>query len=168
MEYSLFALDIEGEAGTNLLTTCRELGVAVVCYSPLGRGLLTGALGGRESLNGNGGQDIRSKDHARFSEENLEANRKIISQFKLLADTKRCTTSQLAIAWILKQGNDFLPIPGTKNIKKLEENWAALEVHLTDEEEGEIRKFAQGHELSGTQESVVGRIYAFADTRDEI
>lgn len=165
MEYSPFVLDIERASGTNLLETCRELGVAVVCYSPLGRGLLTGAFTTRESISGAG--DLRATQFPRFSEENLEGNVKIFNQFKVFADKKGCTTSQLAIAWLLKQGDDIIPIPGTKKIKYLEENWEALDVHLTDDEEVEIRKFVESAELLGYRSVAVGKAFAFVDTKEE-
>jgi len=165
MEYSPFELDIEHESGTNLLETCRELGVAVVCYSPLGRGLLTGAFTTRESVSG--ANDLRATHFPRFSEENFEANVKLVSQFKTLADKKGCTTSQLAIAWLIKQGDDIIPIPGTKKIKYLEENWASLDIHITDDEEAEIRKFVKSAEILGYRSTTAGIAFAFADTKEE-
>jgi aryl-alcohol dehydrogenase-like predicted oxidoreductase len=165
MEYSPFVLDIERASGTNLLETCRELGVAVVCYSPLGRGLLTGTITSRESVSGE--NDLRAKISPRFSEENLEANVKLANQFKALADKKGCTSTQLAIAWILNQGDDMIPIPGTKKIKYLEENWGALDVHLTDDEEAEVRKFVESAEVSGYRSMTFSKAHAFVDTKEE-
>jgi len=165
MEYSPFVLDIERASGTNILETCRELGVAVVCSSPLGRGLLTGAFTTRESISG--ANDLRATHFPWFSEENLEANVKLVSQFKALADKKGCTTSQLAIAWILRQGNDMIPIPGTKKIKYLEENWSSLDVHLTDEEEAEVRKFVESAEILGYRSTPAGMAFAFTNTKEE-
>lgn len=165
IEYSPFVLDIEHASSTNLLATCRELGVAVVCYSPLGRGLLTGAFTTRESITG--GNDIRATHMPRFSEENLTANVKLVSQFKALADKKGCTSSQLALAWILKQGDDMIPIPGTKKIKNLEENWKSLEINLSDSEEAEIREFVETAEISGSRDMPAGAIFAFVDTKEE-
>lgn len=164
MEYSPFVLDIENASGTNLLQTCRELDVAVVCYSPLGRGLLTGAFTTKESISSE--KDMRSQ-YPRFSEENLEANVKLVSQFKAFADKKGCSTSQLAIAWLLKQGDDIIPIPGTKKIKYLEDNWASLDVHLSDDEEAEIRKFVETVEIAGHRSVPSGRSIAFANTKEE-
>ena len=159
-------LDIEQESGTNLLQTCRELGVALVCYSPLGRGLLTGEFTTRESVTG--ANDLRATHFPRFSEENLPANVKLVSQFKHLADKKGCTSSQLAIAWILKQGDDLIPIPGTKKMKYLEDNWGALNIHLTDEEEAEIRQFVESAEVSGYRSTLSGKSSAFADTKEAV
>lgn len=165
MEYSPFTLDIERESGTNLLDTCRELGVAVVCYSPLGRGLLTGAFTTKESVSGEG--DMRAVHFPRFSEENIEGNAKLVNHFKKLAEKKGCTASQLAIAWLLKQGDDIIPIPGTKKVKYLEENWGALDVKLTDEEEARIREFAESAELLGYRSTPAGKVHAFVDTKEE-
>ena len=153
--------DIEGERGTNLLQTCRELGVAVVCFGPIGRGLLTGTVTGSESIAGSG--DIRTQWVPRFQGENLEKNLKVVKQFKALADKKGCTPSQLAIAWVLKQGDDFIPIPGTKRIKYLEANWAALEISLSDGEEAEIRNIVGNSELAGFETSPS----SYADTKEE-
>ena len=159
-------LDIEQESGTHLLQTCRELGVALVCYSPLGRGLLTGELTTRESVTG--ANDLRATYFPRFSEENLPANVKLVSQFKHIADKKGCTSSQLAIAWILKQGDDLIPIPGTKKMKYLEDNWGALNIHLTDEEEAEIRQFVESAEVSGYRSTLSGKSSTFADTKEAV
>jgi aryl-alcohol dehydrogenase-like predicted oxidoreductase len=82
-------------------------------------------------------------------EENRAANMNLVNQFKALADKKGCTTAQLSLAWLLKQGDDIIPIPGTKTVKYLEENWGALKVHLTDDEELEIRKFVESAEVAG-------------------
>ncbi len=155
-------VDIEGERGTNLLQTCRELGVAVVCFGPIGRGLLTGAVTGGESIAGEG--DIRTQWVPRFQEGNLEKNLKVVNQFKALADRKGCSPSQLAIAWVLKQGEDFIPIPGTKRIKYLEANWASLDIHLSDREEAEIRNIIGSSELAGF-ETIAS---SYVDTKEEI
>jgi aryl-alcohol dehydrogenase-like predicted oxidoreductase len=165
VEYSPFVRDIEQAEGTHLLETCRELGVTVVCHSPLGRGLLTGAFTTRESVSGP--DDARATHFPWFSEENFEANRKLVGQFKALADKKGCTASQLAIAWDLKQGDDIIPIPGTKKIKYLEENWASLDVALTDDEEAEIRAFVESAELSGYRSMPAGKAFAYVDTKEE-
>jgi aryl-alcohol dehydrogenase-like predicted oxidoreductase len=164
IEYSAFVLDIEGPTGTNLLSTCRELGVAIVAYSPLGRGLLTGALSTKESISGDG--DWRAV-FPRFAGDNLEANAKIVRQFNALAEKKGCTLAQLAIAWLLKQGDDVIPIPGTKRIKYLEENWASLEVQLTDAEEKEIRDFVENAEVAGGRMPEGGAAQCFVDTVEE-
>ena len=165
IEYSPFTRDIESDVGKNILATCRELGVAVVCYSPLGRGLLTGDFSSKDAISGAG--DGRAAQFPRFSGDNLEANAKIVSQFKELADKKKCTPSQLAIAWLLKQGNDIFPIPGTKSIDRLEENWAALDVDMSDSDEAEIRAFVEKNEMAGYRSTPSGMHLAFVDTKEE-
>ncbi|KAH8649725.1 NADP-dependent oxidoreductase domain-containing protein [Tricladium varicosporioides] len=149
LEYSPFVLNVEGLASTdNLLATCRELGVALVCYAPLGRGLLTSTFTSTKEAPKDE-KDLRPTFFPRLKGENRDANAKVVNQFKTLADKKGCSISQLAIAWLLKQGEDIIPIPGTKKIKYLEENWESLDVHLTDVEEIEIRKFVESAELVG-------------------
>lgn len=137
IEYSPLDVDIESDAGTNLLATCRELGVAVVAYSPMGRGLLTGTVSSAASIAAEG--DWRSL-YPRFTGDNLDANMAVVDQFKALAERKGCTPAQLAIAWVLGQGLDVLPIPGTKKIKYLEDNVAAASIELADAEEAQIRQ----------------------------
>ncbi|KAK5693830.1 hypothetical protein LTR17_024981 [Elasticomyces elasticus] len=146
-EYNPFTLDVEKESSTHLLKTCRELGISLVCYSPLGRGLLTTTFA--EGNIGNDAKDMRSKVFPRFSEENRAANRKVAEDFGKLAEKKGCNASQLALAWLLKQGEDVFPNPGTKSIKHFEENWAALNVQLSEEEEREIRRFVESTEVVG-------------------
>jgi aryl-alcohol dehydrogenase-like predicted oxidoreductase len=155
-------VDIEGERGTNLLHTCRELGVAVVCFGPIGRGLLTGTVASGGLIDGAG--DIRTQWVPRFKEGNLEKNLKVVNQFKVLADKKGCTPSQLALAWVLKQGDDFIPIPGTKRIQYLEANWASLDINLSDGEEVEIRDIISNSELAGFET----RPSSYADTKQEV
>lgn len=146
VEYSAFNRDIEGPAGTNLLATCRELGIAVVAYSPLGHGMLTSAFASGQVV---GDKDMRGSFFPRFHQDNRDQNIQLASQFAALAAKKGCTPAQLAVAWLLKQGDDIIPIPGTKKMKYLEENWGALDVKLTDGEEAEIRSFVESAEISG-------------------
>ncbi|PVH71527.1 Aldo/keto reductase [Cadophora sp. DSE1049] len=117
IEYSPFALDIE-HPDIGLLNTCQELGVAVVAYSPLGRGMLTGAYKSPDDFEPG---DFRTYA-PRFSAENFPKNLKLIEDLGTIAKMKGCTTGQLTLAWLLAQGNDVFPIPGTKKIKYLEEN----------------------------------------------
>ncbi|KAI0490347.1 aldo-keto reductase [Xylaria cf. heliscus] len=135
MEYSPFALEIESSQ-TNLLQAARELGVKVVAYSPLGRGFLTGAITSRDQLD--------EKDNRwrmpRFSEENFGDNLKLVQLISSIAKEKGCTPGQLAIAWVLAQGEDVIPIPGTKRVKYLEENIESANVTLSKEEEAKIRQ----------------------------
>ena len=158
--------DIEGPQGTDLLATCRELGIAVVVACPLGRGLLTSTFSKGESVGDE--KDMRPKVMPRFVEANREHNVKIVSQFKALADRKGCSASQLSLAWLLKQGQDIFPIPGTKQMKYLEDNWGALEVSLTDEEEAEIRAFAESSALAGGQVPPQFEEYVYRDTKEEV
>src|SRR3954470_23947635 len=123
-EYSLFTRDLEDE----ILPTVRELGIGLVPYSPLGRGILTGAVT-RESLDEN---DSRGAGRfPRFSGEAFDANLALVDKVKELADAHGCTPGQLALAWVLAQGDDVAPIPGTKRIAYLEENLGATDVELT-------------------------------------
>jgi aryl-alcohol dehydrogenase-like predicted oxidoreductase len=126
MEYSLFTRDVEDE----MLATCRDLGVALVAYSPVGRGLLTGTISSREQL---GADDFRS-GVPRFAEENLGANLDLVARVRAVAAEIGCTPAQAALAWLLAQGEDILPIPGTKRVRYLEENAAADDLRLTGEQ----------------------------------
>jgi aryl-alcohol dehydrogenase-like predicted oxidoreductase len=155
-------LEIEGPAGTDLLATCRELGVAMVAAMPLGRGLLTSTFANGEDVGDS--KDKRPLMQPRFMEGNRDKNVKLVSQFKALADKKGCTTAQLALAWLRKQGDDIIPIPGTKKLKYLEENWASLDVYLTDEDELEIRKFVENAEIAGDALPPQFKGYAYTDT----
>ncbi|WP_128893609.1 aldo/keto reductase [Longirhabdus pacifica] len=123
-EYSLWSRDVESNG---VLKTIRELGIGFVPYSPLGRGFLTGALKDRSQLAEN---DWR-RANPRFSDEAFAQNLKIVEGVEKLAEEKRCTPAQLALAWVVAQGNDIVPIPGTKRTKYLEQNIRSLEVKLT-------------------------------------
>jgi aryl-alcohol dehydrogenase-like predicted oxidoreductase len=122
-EYSLWTRDPEGE----ILDTCRELGIGLVAYSPLGRGFLAGRFSSPDELDDG---DFR-KNHPRFSGENLDRNRRLADAVRELAEVKGCTPAQLALAWVLSRGDDVVPIPGTKRRSYLEQNAAAAEVELT-------------------------------------
>jgi aryl-alcohol dehydrogenase-like predicted oxidoreductase len=126
-EYSLFTRDLENE----ILPTIRELGIGLVAYSPLGRGILTGALS-KESLEA--GDSRATGRFPRFHGEALDANLALVEKVKELAGEHGCTPGQLALAWVLAQGTDVVPIPGTKRIRYLEENLGASEVELTDDD----------------------------------
>ncbi|KAG9229061.1 NADP-dependent oxidoreductase domain-containing protein [Amylocarpus encephaloides] len=159
MEYSPFCLDIE-DPTIALLKTCRELGVATVAYSPLGRGFLTGSIRTRADFSPN---DFRSFA-PRFSKENFPKNLALVDSLTSIATRKNCTTGQLSLAWLLAQGKDVIPIPGTKKVKYLEENLRALDVVLSDEEVREIRGLLEGVEVCGTRypEAYMGMV--FGDT----
>jgi aryl-alcohol dehydrogenase-like predicted oxidoreductase len=127
MEYSLFTRDVvEGE----MLATCRELGVAVVAYSPVGRGILTGTVTSREQL---GERDAR-RHNPRFAEENLDCNLALVDAVGAVAAEIGCTPAQAALAWVLAQGEDIVTIPGTKRVAYLEENAAAASLALSDDQ----------------------------------
>jgi aryl-alcohol dehydrogenase-like predicted oxidoreductase len=125
-EYSLWTRDPEGE----ILDTCRELGIGLVAYSPLGRGFLAGRFSSPDELDDG---DFR-KNHPRFSGENLDRNRRLADAVRELAEKKGCTPAQLALAWVLSRGDDVVPIPGTKRRSYLEQNAAASQVELTDDD----------------------------------
>jgi aryl-alcohol dehydrogenase-like predicted oxidoreductase len=145
-EYSLWTRDYEDE----VIPTLRELGVGFVPFSPLGRGLLSGALSELPA------DDMRRKISPRFEGDNLDRNLKVVARLKAIAGEKGITPSQLALAWVLAQGNDMVPIPGTKRGKYLEENIAAAAVELSPSdlariEEAAPRGFAAGgryHDMS--------------------
>ncbi|MEJ2125803.1 MAG: aldo/keto reductase [Alphaproteobacteria bacterium] len=125
-EYSLWTRDIEAE----VLPACRELGVSLVAYSPLGRGMLTGAFNKDTQL---ADSDFR-RNNPRFQGENFDANLRLVEVLNGLASEKGCTAGQLALAWLLHQGPDIVPIPGTRRIKYLEENVAAASVQLSPQD----------------------------------
>jgi aryl-alcohol dehydrogenase-like predicted oxidoreductase len=130
-EYSLWTRNVESNG---VLATCRELGIAFVAYSPLGRGFLTGAIQKLDDLHPS---DWR-RTNPRFQEQALDANLKLAEAVKRIAERKGCTPAQLALAWVLAQGGDVVPIPGTKRLKYLEDNMGALQVSLSKGELSEI------------------------------
>lgn len=148
-EYSVWVRDLEPE----IMPACRELGVAVVPYSPLGRGFLTGRISGPEQF---GDRDFRS-DIPMFEAGNFTANMKIVEELRKIAETKNCTASQVALAWLKARGDDIFPIPGTKRRTWLKENIGSLQVVLNSEDIDRIdrvsalvkgaRKNAAGMEL---------------------
>src|SRR5918997_6171048 len=132
-EYSLFTRDVEDE----ILPTVRELGIGFVPYSPLGRGFLTGAWNSMQDLPED---DTRAGRFPRFSEENFRQNLELAGRVREIAAEKGATPGQLALAWLLHQGEDIVPIPGTKRRKYLEENAAAADLELTERELGRIEE----------------------------
>jgi aryl-alcohol dehydrogenase-like predicted oxidoreductase len=125
-EYSLWTRDPEEE----ILATCRELGIGFVAYSPLGRGFLTGQFKTFEDL---AADDFR-RFSPRFQGENFQKNLDLVKEVEEIAREKKCQPSQLALAWVLAQGDDIVPIPGTKRRKYLEENAVAVDLKLTAED----------------------------------
>lgn len=136
---------IEHPKDTGLLATCRELGIAVVAYSPLGRGLLTGQYRSPADFE----EDDFRRIAPRFSAENFPKNLQLVDTLASLAGAKGCSTSQLALAWLLRQGDDIFPIPGTKKIGYYDENLGALSVQLTDAEEAAIHSAVDAAEVVG-------------------
>ena len=133
-EYSLWTRDVEAE----ILPTCRELGIGFVPYSPLGRGFLTGKI---QKLDDLGENDWR-RHGPRFQGENFEHNLAIVHHIEALAQKHKCKPAQLALAWVLAQGADIAPIPGTKRRSYLEENVGALQIQLTPDDLAELNQAA--------------------------
>ena len=133
-EYSLWSRDAEDE----VLPTVRELGIGFVAYSPLGRGFLTGEITSVDDL----APDDFRRHVPRFQGENFQRNLNLVQEVRELAAAKGCTPGQLAIAWLLAQGHDIVPIPGTKRMRYLEENLAAVDVQLTDDDLMSIEEVA--------------------------
>lgn len=136
-EYSVWSREAEQE----IIGTCRKLGIAFVGYSPLGRGLLTGGIQNFDDLD----PKDRRRIHPRFHGQNLVQNLGLVAQMKLVADRLSLTTAQLALAWVLAQGDDIFPVTGTQRIKYLESSVVAAEVVLSEDECAEIEEiFAEG------------------------
>jgi aryl-alcohol dehydrogenase-like predicted oxidoreductase len=129
-EYSLWSRDLEDD----ILPTCRELGIGLVAYSPLGRGFLSGAIRSPDDL----AEDDWRRMNPRFQGEAFEKNLELVRRIEVLAVAKGCTPSQLALAWVLARGNDVVPIPGTRRVERLDENAAAAEISLGENELEEI------------------------------
>ncbi|KAL9489808.1 hypothetical protein ACSS6W_002085 [Trichoderma asperelloides] len=144
VEYSPFTLEIESEQ-TGILSTCKELGVGVVAYSPLGRGFLTGQLRGPEDLD----KDDWRRTVPRFSAENFSKNLELVNELTSFAERKGCSTGQLVLAWLLKQWDMVVPIPGTTKIANFKDNMGALDIDLSATEEQEIRSAVTKAEIIG-------------------
>jgi aryl-alcohol dehydrogenase-like predicted oxidoreductase len=144
-EYSLWTRDPEDR----VLPTCRELGIGFVAYSPLGRGFLTGQIKRFEDF---ASDDFR-RNVPRFQGENFQKNLDLVKKVEEIARKKNCTPSQLALAWVLAQGEDIVPIPGTKRVKYLEENVGALDVQLTPQDLAEIEKILPKGAVAGERYS---------------
>jgi len=134
-EYSIWTRDYEDE----VIPTLRELGIGFVPFSPLGRGMLSGTIRSTDEF---GEGDMRARISPRFEKENFERNLAVVDRLKQVADEKKITPSQLALAWVLAQGNDMVPIPGTKRRKYLEENVAAANVSLSKSDLARIEEVA--------------------------
>ena len=147
-EYSLWTRDPEDGA----LATCRELGIGLVAYSPLGRGFLSGAIRSVDALAAN---DFR-RTNPRFQGENLVRNLELVRHVEALAAEKGCTPSQLALAWVLTQGEDIVPIPGTRHRARLEENVRAADIHLSATELARIDAIAPRGVAAGERYTEAG------------
>jgi len=144
IEYSPWTPDIETNG---ILDTCRELKIPIIAYSPLGRGFLTGRYKTFDDFD----PSDRRRQHPRFTQEHFENNMKIVDKLSAIASKKGITPAQLALAWVAAQGNDIIPIPGTKSITRLDENWASRDVTLTDDELKEIRAAVDEFKAGGTR-----------------
>lgn len=147
--YPISALQSEFSLWTippkEVLSTCRELDIAFVAYSPLGRGFLTGQIKKFEDLDE---KDWR-RFNPRFQGENFEKNLRLVHQVEKIAKEKGCTASQLALAWLLDQGEDIFPIPGTKRVKYLEENNGSIQVKLTQQDRDRINEILSSFVVAG-------------------
>lgn len=142
-EYSLWTRDVEAE----ILPTCRELGVTLVAYSPLGRGFLTGAIAGTENF----ALDDFRRLSPRFAEAALQQNLTQLDAVKALAARKGCTPGQLALAWLIAQGDDIVPIPGTRRAERVDENAGALDVVLTPDDVAQLDAAMPAGSAAGTR-----------------
>ena len=142
-EYSLWCRFVE----TDILPVCRELGIGFVPYAPLGRGMLTGAIASLADL----GESDRRRDHPRFHQGNIESNAALVRPLTDLAKAKGCTPSQMALAWLLAQGTDVVPIPGTKRRIHLQENIAATAVKFSLAEATELARDIDDTRVAGTR-----------------
>lgn len=158
IEYNPFSLEIE-DPKIGLLNTCRELGIAIVAYSPTARGLFTGTKT-YESV----AADPFLSTLPKFSKENFPKIEAVVEAVKQLAAKKGCSMAQLSLAWILAQGDDFIPIPGTRNPKYLEENFKAKDITLTKAEEKELRELFLKTEVEGGRYPEGWGNFTIADT----
>jgi aryl-alcohol dehydrogenase-like predicted oxidoreductase len=145
VEYSPWALDIEGPESGHVLQACRALGITVFAYAPLGRGIMTGQITSPDDFEPG---DLR-RLFPRFSRENFPKNLALVGRFRDMAAQKGCTPGQLTMAWLLAQGLDVVPIPGTKNVRYLEENVGAVHVSVSVEEELDIREWLEDVGIAG-------------------
>lgn len=142
-EYSLWTREVEDE----ILLACRELGIGFVAYSPLGRGFLTGQIKSPDDL----ASDDRRRMFPRFQGENFDVNLRLVERVREIAASKGCQPAQLALAWVLAQGDDIVPIPGTKRRKYLEVNAAAVEIELSADDLKRINEVAQPGSAAGAR-----------------
>lgn len=142
-EYSLWSRDVEAD----ILPACRELGIGFVAYSPLGRGFLSGQIRSLDDL----AEDDWRRNNPRFQGENFEKNLELVERVHVIASEKSCTPAQLALAWLLAQGEDIVPIPGTRRVERLDENAGAGDVVLSAQELADIDSVFPPDSASGTR-----------------
>jgi aryl-alcohol dehydrogenase-like predicted oxidoreductase len=142
-EYSLWSRDVEKD----VLPACRELGIGFMPYAPLGRGFLTATMKTLDALL----PKDRRREHPRFSPDNIGRNAELLAPLEKIAVSRKCTAAQIAIAWLLAQGPDIVPIPGTKRRAYLEENCAAAGIRLTREEADALARAFPLNVTAGTR-----------------
>ncbi|GFP94203.1 probable aldo-keto reductase 2 [Phtheirospermum japonicum] len=155
-EWSLWSRDLEDE----IVPTCRELGIGIVPYSPLGRGFFSSGANLMQNL---AEGDFR-KNFPRFQAENLENNKLIFERVTEMATRKGCTSSQLALAWVHHRGDDVCPIPGTTKIDNFNQNIGALSVKLTPEEMSELESYASGDAVKGERHAIMATTWINSET----
>ncbi|KAK3027350.1 hypothetical protein RJ639_041591 [Escallonia herrerae] len=156
MEWSLWSRDLEED----IVPTCRELGIGIVPYSPLGRGFLSSGPNLVENLS----KDDSRKNMPRFQPENVEHNKRMFQRVTEMAEKKGCTTAQLALAWVHHQGNDVCPIPGTTKYENFNQNVGALSVKLTPDEMAELESFASADQVKGERHVSMSTTWLYANT----
>jgi aryl-alcohol dehydrogenase-like predicted oxidoreductase len=142
-EYSLWSRDVENE----ILRACRELGIGFMAYAPLGRGFLTATMKTLDALL----PKDRRREHPRFSQDNIGKNAQLLAPLEKIAAAKKCAPAQVALAWLLAQGDDIVPIPGTKRRKYLEQNCASVDIKLTKDELENLSKAFPLNVTAGTR-----------------
>jgi aryl-alcohol dehydrogenase-like predicted oxidoreductase len=157
-EWSLWSRDIEDE----VVGTCRELGIGIVPYSPLGRGFLTGAITTPDDL----AEDDFRRQNPRFQGENFQRNLDVVAEVRDLAQDKGVSPAQLALAWVMAQGPDVVPIPGTKRVAYLEENMGALDVKLTPDDLAAIEEVAPRGGFAGPRYADMRFVAGVTPSRD--
>ena len=157
VEYNPWTLDIEGPSGTNLFDTCKELGVAIVAYAPLGRGIMTGRYRSKDDFEPG---DVR-REMERFQGQNFQKNLDLVDKLDEIAKRKGCTVGQLVLGWLVAQWDKVMVIPGTTSLVHLEENFLASKVQISESEKREVRELVSMAGVSGGRDAWFG---AYVDT----